>query len=207
MALKQLEILLVGSSIAVRPVDSPNDKPYEYYPVSTIHSITSLLNSTPADTYPYAVQAMVMLVSKDRHEIIRFDVQDVSNQATWLATEAGLMAAVTDINSWITAGISGGGSTTPGSLIVTDNDALGGNGTYYIDSASGPITGETYKYLVVNSSAGATFSVLNDSAANDMLTDQNYSGNVIEKGMIIRAANGEFIEDITVLSGSVIGVK
>lgn len=86
-------------------------------------------------------------------------------------------------------------------------DGLGGNGTFYVNVASGAITGETYKYIVVNEDA--VFSVLadNDGVPNDLLVDLGIGGNKITKGMIIRAENNNLIASITLTEGSVIGVK
>lgn len=202
MALKKIEISLVGSSIALRPVDSPNNKPYEYYPISGIQSVTSVLNTSPTDTYPYAEQAVVTInfINPNRTPL-KFDVQDVSNHGTWLATEAGLMTAVTEINSWITSG-SGGASSTPGSVSLTENDAMGGNGTEFLATGV-PMTGKNYKYIVINEDATITSMV--GSTTTDLKADLLIAGNTVTKGMIIRGLDGETITAVT-LVGSGFGI-
>lgn len=84
-------------------------------------------------------------------------------------------------------------------------DSMGGDGTDYIDVASGAITGKAYKFLVMNEDA--VFSVLTDSGGGNMLTTQGLTAKTISKYIIIRAYDNLLIEDITVSSGSVIGIK
>lgn len=196
-----------GASLAYQVEVSANE-PIQYFPLSAIKGVTGRYAS-PAPGNLYGLDDLVQVTIDfydHAYPPIAFDTQEITNQATWVATEAGLNIALADINSWISAG-SGSGSSTAGSVVLTEDDALGGNGTHFIDVASGAITGATYKYLVVNDATGATFSVLADSASNDMLSTQNYSGKTVEKGMLIRAAGGELIKDITVSAGSVIGVE
>lgn len=209
MAKYNINIYQDGASLVVQPDITANTPP-QYYPLANIRSVEAKYDANYGATFDYKFAALCQVTIRfidHSWQPVQFDIQEVANQAGWTpATEVGLNIATADINSWIGAS-SGGGSSLPGSLTVTDNDALGGDGTYFIDVASGAITGQAYKYLVVNDGSGATFSVLNDSAANNMLTTQGYSGKTVEKGMIIRAASGEFIQDITVTAGSVIGVK
>jgi hypothetical protein len=82
-------------------------------------------------------------------------------------------------------------------------DALAGQGTEYI-FGTGVVTGKTYKYLVVNQDA--TFTTLAGSVTADLLTTLGITTNVVTKGMIIRGLNGELIEDVTLATGSVVGV-
>jgi hypothetical protein len=88
---------------------------------------------------------------------------------------------------------------------VDDNtfSSIGGQGTEYI-FGTGVVTGKTYKYLVVNQDA--TFTTLAGSVTADLLTTLGITTNVVTKGMIIRGLNGELIEDVTLATGSVVGV-
>lgn len=205
----QKNIYKEGASLAVQ-ADITADTPIQYYPLSAIKSISSKFEAGYGTklNYKHADLAEVTISFYDPSwQEVKFDIQDIANQAGWTPiSEVGLNIATADINSWIGAA-TGSGSSTAGSVVLDTNDALGGNGTHFIDVASGPLTGLAYKYLVVNDAAGAAFSVLNDSGANNMLTTQNYSGKTVTKGLLIRAADGALIEEITVSSGSVIGVE
>lgn len=81
--------------------------------------------------------------------------------------------------------------------------AGGGEGTFY--HTTGAHTGLKYKSIVVN--ADVVFSVLTDSAGNDLLTDLGISTNTISKGLIIKAEGDRTIATMTITSGSVVGIK
>lgn len=89
------------------------------------------------------------------------------------------------------------------------DDALGGNGTDFIYVATGAVTNKTYKYLVANEDC--TFTTLAGSTTANLLaavgTGLGISTNTVSKGMIIRGLNGETIKNITMLTGSVIGIR
>jgi hypothetical protein len=81
--------------------------------------------------------------------------------------------------------------------------ALAGGGTEYI-FGTGAVINKAYKYLVVN--ADATFTVLLDSADIDLTVDLGIGANAVTKGMIIRAKAGKTIKNITLATGSVVGI-
>jgi hypothetical protein len=218
MASSQIEISLVGSSIAVKRLKGNKgtfvgNEPIDYFPVSSIRGITSTgldnrqLNAGGnASSYEYLDQLAIHLEFFDVDAArLTFDIQSVTNQASWTKDSAGLLIALSDINSWVGA-ISGSTPVTPvpGSAVLTTDDSLGGNGTDFIDSLAA-VTGAAYKYLIINDDA--VFSILIDSAVIDMLTSQNYTAKTVGKGMLIRANNGELITDVTVTSGSATGIK
>lgn len=55
--------------------------------------------------YRFANKAQVVIRMSDLQDVM-FDVQDITNQPTWLATQAGVNQAVSDISEWVTAGNS-----------------------------------------------------------------------------------------------------
>jgi len=218
MALLQKNISLIGASIAIETIVSPAI-PNEYYPISAIRSVNATYSQNlqaVGGVYPYPSMLMVDIYFFDPNmQRLSFDIQSIANQAGWTANLAGLNQAMIDINGWITTAnsLAPTGSATAANqvLMIADttaikdntNDALGGGGTEYIFGA-GVITGKAYKYLVVN--ADTTFTTLVDSAAVDLLTDLGIGANAVTKGMIIRAKAGKLIEDITLATGSVVGI-
>ena len=77
----------------------------------------------------------------------------------------------------------------------------GESGSRLINAASGAVTGLTVYKIVVNEDA--VLSVLLDSQSANLLTDYNYSGRTITKGMVI-VTKGFPITNITVTSGSIL---
>lgn len=205
-----LEILKVGSSIAYRPIATVNT-PYEYFPLNNIKGIVHTFVEDADDRFGYrhANQCIIEISFIDpTWQPLRFDIQDIDNQAAWTpGDEVGIQVALTDINSWITSAAGGGGSPTPvvpGSLVLTEDDGLGGAGTEFIYVSTGVVTGKNYKYLVANEDS--TFTTLAGSTTADLKTDLGITTSTVGKGMIIRGLSGETITDVTMLTGSVIGV-
>lgn len=50
--------------------------------------------------YPYGVMLQITIVLKEDRNI-KFDIQQVTNQPTWLTSEAGLAVAKADIAGWL----------------------------------------------------------------------------------------------------------
>jgi hypothetical protein len=111
-------------------------------------------------------------------------ISTAANQTTEIARLTSILADTTEIKE-------------------NTNDALGGEGTEFIPTLS-VITGKTYKYIVINEDA--TFTTLVDDATVDLLTDLNITTSTITKGMIIRAKSGKLIEDVTLATGTAIGI-
>lgn len=215
MAHYEKEILKVGASLAIRPTIGVNT-PFEYFPLSMIKGVTGRFEANfkaNGFQYRFADMAKVTIDFNDHSwQSLEFDVQDISNQATWLGTEVGVAQAVEDINSWITLAAGGGGSPTPvvpGSLVLNENDALGGDGTDFINLGSGLVVGVDYKYLVANEDC--TFTTLVGSTTPDLLaalpTGLGITTDTIGKGMIIRGLNGETITEVEMLTGSVLAIR
>jgi hypothetical protein len=213
-----IEIQLVGSSIGVRNTTDGKVGSWEYYPVSSVNGVTGTYNpgagASSGLTYPFTDMCMIDIdLSEANTKQIKFDVQRVTNQPGWTADLAGVNQALLDINGWIDSVASLSGSATAanqvlmiadlGTIVDNTTDALGGQGTEYI-FGTGVVTGKTYKYLVVNQDA--TFTTLAGSVTADLLTTLGITTNVVTKGMIIRGLNGELIEDVTLATGSVVGV-
>jgi len=116
-----------------------------------------------------------------------------------------ILGALEDIQSSVAPS---GGLATENTLIeVRDkvDDGFGGNGTEYLFSSAGVgVTGKAYKYVVINEDA--VISHLEDDAAVDLLVDLTIGVGTVTKGMIIRAKNGKLIEEMTLTSGSAVGV-
>lgn len=193
-----------GASIKFRAED-PSVKPYQYFPLSLIKGITGRYEIGYGAKLSYAYTDLIELTIDfvdQTYPALTFDIQDITNQAGWTANQAGLDAATADINSWITSA-TGGGSSTPGSVTLDNNDALGGDGTEYI-FGTGVVTGKNYKYLVANEDT--TFTTLAGSTTADLRTDLGITTNTVGKGLIIRGLNGETITDVTLATGSVVGI-
>jgi hypothetical protein len=227
MALLEKNISLIGASIAIETIVTPAI-PNEYYPISAIRSVNATYSPSlqaVGGVYPYPSMLMVDIYFFDPNmQRLSFDIQSIANQAGWTANLAGLNQAMVDINGWITTANSlapTGSATAANQVLQTTslnniladttaikdntNDALGGEGTEYT-FGTGVVSGKAYRYLVVNSSTGATFTTLTDSAAVDLKVDLGIGANTVEKGMIIRAKAGKTISAVTLATGSVVGV-
>lgn len=138
-------------------------------------------------------------LNEKRNDLLRL-LQEYNNLA--LAELQSIDSRIQTLNTNFTAE-DFATETTLG--LVSDNtlDSLGGAGTEYI-FGTGVVTGKAYKYLVINEDA--TFTTLADDAAVDLLTDLGITTNTVTKGMIIKAKSGKLIEDITLATGSAVGV-
>ena len=102
-----MEILLVGNSIQIKP--APGGQP-EFIPVANITNVAGIFVDLTAITDPVASDlinankfeklAQITIHIVGRTKFI-FNLQDVTNQGTWAATQAGLNIALTDINAFI----------------------------------------------------------------------------------------------------------
>lgn len=108
---KTMTIAVVNGSIAIQYTYNGVAKQFEYYPICSVKGIVS----TPAEDialrsvttnqrksdYHHDSVLEVGLYLEGPKNLLRFDIQDVTNQPTWLPTEAGLAIAVADINAWV----------------------------------------------------------------------------------------------------------
>jgi len=218
MALLEKNISLIGASIAIETIVTPAI-PNEYYPISAIRSVNATYSPSlqaVGGVYPYPSMLMIDIYFFDPSmQRLSFDIQSIANQAGWTANLAGLNQAMVDINGWITTAnsLAPSGSATSANQVLeiaalnsikdNTNDALGGEGTEYI-FGTGAVTGKTYRYLVVN--ADATFTTLTGSVTADLKATLGITTNTVTKGMIIRGLNNENITDVTLATGSVVGV-
>lgn len=111
MAYDKIQISKDGNAIKV--VKEPLiDNVAQYHKLSGIKSIVPVIqigvrsvqsDGSLTNTYPYEDKIQVIINFTDENESspIKFDVQDVSNQAGWTADKAGLDQAVADINGWV----------------------------------------------------------------------------------------------------------
>lgn len=83
------------------------------------------------------------------------------------------------------------------------DDSTGGDGTEFI-FGTGAVTAKNYKYIVANEDT--TFTALVGSTTADLKTDLGITTNTVGKGMIIKGYDGETITEITLATGSVIGI-
>lgn len=138
-------------------------------------------------------------LNEKRNDLLRL-LQEYNNLAL-----AELQSIATNVQT-LSSDFSATDFSTESTLSEVNNntlDALGGQGTEYI-FGTGAVTGKSYKYLVVNEDA--TFTVLNDDASLDLLTDLGITTNTVTKGMIIKPRPNTFIEDVTLATGSVVGI-
>lgn len=78
---------------------------WDFIDKSSISSITGVFVTAanlqdPA--YPFTNKTMIRIERKDDHAPIKFELQQVANQATWIAgTAAALETAKEDISGWL----------------------------------------------------------------------------------------------------------
>ncbi len=141
MSLKQIEIDVADCCIRVRNVKTPAN-PYEYYALEGIKSVTASFQPGYAPRDPVTNQLerayfhtdliVISINFHNEHEnpSLRFDIQDVSNQAGWTADLAGLNQATADVCDWITAcnasaGGGGAGLATETTLALIEDRISG----------------------------------------------------------------------------------
>ena len=187
--MSKIEITKISDSIAIRKrnKDGVTFTPWTYHSVKNIRSIVPdfALNfgvvqpdNNRTHNYPYTNKLRVFFnfVSENGTSEF-FDIQDVLNQPTWTANEAGLLQAMTDINIWLgTGSVSGGGSGTAGvftPIAVLQSDLVF---PFTIDA-------DTYKSVALKISAGETIEM---------------DGVTIPEGFYSFSGNdGEFVSEIT----------
>ena len=226
-SVKKIQVSKVGACLKVLVVNAVKPNAHEVYTLSNIKSVKGSFQAgvgrngiANPSTYSFTDRKTVTVEFGDDLPSLTFDLETVTNQAGWTLNLAGVIQAITDINSWITDAVtpSGGATEVTVAAILTAqateakqddeieklNDALGGNGTEFI-FGTGAVTAKTYKYLVANEDC--TFTTLTGSVTADLKAALGITTNTVSKGMIIRGLNGETIKDITMLTGSVIGVR
>ena len=117
-----LEVALSGGSIAIRMTNGAVGAvgQWEYYPLCNVISITgnpqlgyAVRNAQNqlSHRYPHDDMLQVVVELKGEQQVpIRFDIQDVTNQAGWTADPAGLAQAILDIKTWVEDCCCGAGS-------------------------------------------------------------------------------------------------
>ena len=111
-------------------------------------------------------------------------------QITLVITAAALTAIGTSISAFLTTLSSYVANSSPVASLGSKMEVV-----------TGAVTGKTYTALMIN--ASCSFSVLTDSASNNLLTGLNLSGITCYTGMIIRANDGRTISAVTPVSGNV----
>lgn len=130
-------------------------------------------------------------LNQKRNELLKL-LYDVLGDI--LTSSGSIVTALSDVST----------ETTLSSVDTSLLEALGGAGTEF--RPTGAHTGDTFKYIVVNEDA--VFSVITGDGATNLLTQFGLTASdTVTKGMILRPAAGELIEDITIDSGSIIGVN
>lgn len=108
---KTMTIAVVGTSIAIQYTYNGVAKQYEYYPICSVKGIVSTpeidlalrsvtTNQRKTDYHHDSVLEIGLYLEGPKN-LLRFDIQDVTNQGTWTPDAAGLAIAVADINTWI----------------------------------------------------------------------------------------------------------
>jgi len=110
MALQKIEIEQTTSGFRVRPVGNPQWQEYDGKDVKSIIPTEVIGIGVGIDNSNYRYDDMLTFAitfnEEDRNSL-RYDVQDVENQAGWTANSAGLTQAIADIESWLaSSGIS-----------------------------------------------------------------------------------------------------
>lgn len=115
-------------------------------------------------------------------------------QITLVITAAALTAIGTSISAFLTTLSNYVANSSPVASLGSKMEVV-----------TGAVTGKTYTALMIN--ASCSFSVLTDSASNNLLlaspTGLNLSGITCYTGMIIRANDGRTISAVTPVSGNV----
>lgn len=113
-------------------------------------------------------------------------------QITLVITAAALTAIGTSISAFLTTLSSYVANSSPVASLGSKMEVV-----------TGAVTGKTYTALMIN--ASCSFSVLTDSASNNLLSPAglNLSGITCYTGMIIRANDGRTISAVTPVSGNV----
>jgi hypothetical protein len=115
-------------------------------------------------------------------------------QITLVITAAALTAIGTSISAFLTTLSNYVANSSPVASLGSKMEVV-----------TSAVTGKTYTALMIN--ASCSFSVLTDSASNNLLsaspTGLNLSGITCYTGMIIRANDGRTISAVTPVSGNV----
>lgn len=115
-------------------------------------------------------------------------------QITLVITAAALTAIGTSISVFLTTLSNYVANSSPVASLGSKMEVV-----------TGAVTGKTYTALMIN--ASCSFSVLTDSASNNLLSASpaglNLSGITCYTGMIIRANDGRTISAVTPVSGNV----
>jgi len=120
---QKFEIQLSGSSIAYREYTTGGTAQYNYYPLSHVKCVESVVQigygtrDTTTNQRKHRVfqndLLRITISFVDDTKPLSFDIQNVIGRPSWSANAAGVATALAEINSWI----SGQGSSGTNSLI------------------------------------------------------------------------------------------
>ena len=83
-------------------------------------------------------------------------------------------------------------------------ESLGGRGTIILSPGTA-YSGKDFVFLAINQDA--VFSVILAEDGTDVKTDQGFTGVTITAGLSIRSIDNKLISDITLVSGTAMGIK
>ena len=133
-SIKKREISLVGSCIEVLVLDAINPNAPENYNLADVKSIIPSFQENVgingidnAGTYPYKDRKRITITfsGESGTPSLSFDLEEISNQPGWTLDLAGVIQAVSDINSWITTATgSPSGLATEATLLSILNNMV-----------------------------------------------------------------------------------
>jgi hypothetical protein len=144
-----IEVTIANGFITIKNTNNPNAsiEKYNLLHVTSVNEYyqdyTALNAYQPGSKrYEFNEEFTVLLdIEENPTDLVKiqFDVQNVTNQAGWLASRAGLAQAVADITAGVTAATGGGGST-PSTAYTSGGKTVAVVGTPEALAASTAIT-------------------------------------------------------------------
>lgn len=200
----QKEILKIDNAVAIRTsLDGGTTwSPYIYHQIPNIKTLVPVFQlgfaiPQPGDEgnlthdYPYEDKLVILLAITDGHNSYTesFDIQDVSNQVTWTADEAGFLQAMADINEWLGSASIGG--LTDGQLRATPIDVTIVPGATNETPDVIPLFGETFPYTFPASTYTSATLVVKSG------TTIEFNGEVFSEGTYGFSSQSRFIGSFT----------
>lgn len=159
--MKPFEIESVDGGFRVRNVATPAN-PWEYHKCAGIKSITGVevpgmgtrdatnLRKNPI-RYDDKRQIVISFHDENNTSPLRYNIEDVSNQAGWTNNAAGLLQALADINSWC----AGAGATI--ATILEGNSEIPTTVEDIVPANAGSTTNGVKAFSILFEGTGGTF--------------------------------------------------
>lgn len=158
---REIEIKPENGAIAIRVINTVTPNAWEYYQFAAIKSVVPVsvlgMGTRQADNnrknpmrYDNKLQFVINFHDENESAPIKYNIAAVSNQVTWTNDFAGLLIAVSDINSWMVTGSSGLATEATSAAILAEVVPATVSHTPIITSGSGSVSAGTLRGSVLN---------------------------------------------------------